>query len=622
MTFYFRKYYLLLPVLMLLTCMMATTITYGNNRPDFTPETNEKGALEGDVIDSLKNLLANQQNDTLKARIFSQLASKLRHSSTTEALSYGIEALKISQHLSEQDKARDQQILGLIYSSRSDFKHALFYTLQALRTYESLNEKQGITYAYNAIGIIYERLKKYDLSERYYLQALGMIKALKLQQNLSMIYCNLGNIMADQQQMNKCIYYYKKAIEYAPLSDNKGTTSSMLYNLGEYYSNLNMRDSAKTYYTRALLEKKDRAVSFIDANAYYAIGRIEMEQQHFNDANTNLLSAKRMAQEGSLTDLLINVYQTLADLRKKEKKFDEAFDYFTLYASLKDSIYNETSITQINEVQKAYELEKRDKEIQLLNKDKEIAETRTRTTRNLYILFFSFVICIGLVLIRNLILRQRVQHRMLNEKNALIENDLIKMLSENTEARFEVLKSKTSPHFLFNSLASLSAIVKDNQTASEFLEQFIDLYRRVLETNTQKLTTLKEEMSVVNNYLYLEKVRFEDNINIDIDISDQALRLQIPPFALQIILENAFKHNIITDKKRLNVRIFDDGDFVTVINNLQKKSSVSESTRIGQKNIIERYQLLTDKQPTFEETEQEYIVKLPLLEMQKSDLMV
>lgn len=618
----FHRYFKLLPAFLLLACIAATSVTYGNNKPEYTFTTSETDAPQRDYIDSLKSLIPNEQNDSARAILFSKLASKLRHSNTSEALSYGFEALKLSSKISPEFKARDQQIIGLIYRARSDFRNSLFYSLQALRTYESMNNKEGITYAYNAIGIVYESLKKYDLSERYYLLTLELIKELGLQKNLSMIYCNLGNLMADQQNMTKCIYYYKKAIEYAPLSDNKEITSSMLFNLGDYYRNLDMRDSAITYYTKALLEKKDRAISFIDANAYYAIGRIEMEQQNISLANTNLLSAKRMALEGSLTDLLINVYQALAELRKTEKKFDEAFDYFTLYASLKDSIYNETSITQINEVQKAYELEKRDKEIQLLNKDKEITETRTKTTRNLYLLLSTFVICIGAVLIRNLILRQRVQHRILNEKNALIENDLIKVLNENTEARFEVLKSKTNPHFLFNSLASLSAIVKDNKTASEFLEQFIDLYRSVLETNTQKLVTLREEMSVVNNYLYLEKVRFEDNVYTDINISEEALRMHIPPFSLQIILENAFKHNIITDKKKLTIRIFERDDNIVVVNNLQKKSSIISSTHIGQKNIIDRYLLLSNKQPTFEETENEYIVTLPLLNIQKSELTV
>jgi two-component system LytT family sensor kinase len=221
---------------------------------------------------------------------------------------------------------------------------------------------------------------------------------------------------------------------------------------------------------------------------------------------------------------------------------------------------------------------------------------------------------VSVVIGRNIVLKQRVKNKILSEKNSLMEKDNVKLLHENVEAKYEVLKSKTDPHFLFNNLTVLSSlIIKDQYIAIEYVEHFSELYRMILKTGEQKLVRLEEEMKLVEHYLYVQKVWYKELLQIRIDINEQYADHLIPSFAIQMLVENVLKHNLIADDAPLWISIqVMDGDIV-VKNNLQKKRTSIVSTFVGQKNITERYKLVSESVPAFIETETEYIARVPLL---------
>ncbi len=573
-------------------------------------------AQGGNAVDSLKTVLAKQEVDSVRARTLVALASQLRHSNTTEALTYAREALGIVNEMGlPKRKAVVLQILGLIYNTRTDYKNSIYYTLQALRIYESVNDTEGKANALNALGLVYFDLKKYDMARDYFLQSMHLIEASGMKNKLGMIYCNLGNLLASENKFEESIYYHQKALENSLAFTDTNATCINLINLGDAYLSHGNAARAKDYFLRvlALSSNKTRDYEQLIAYTFLGLGKLELMEHQSGNATNYLLKAKQIAEQGSINDLLVDIYKELAGLYQKKNDYKQAFEYNMLYNAMKDSVLNVSTIRQLSDIQKAYEVEKRDKEIQLINKDKEIAATKARTSRLIYVVVFAFVITVIMIVARNMVLKHKIRNKILSEEKAVIEKDNAKLLRENTEAKFETLKSKINPHFLFNSLSTLSSLVQEGEEAAlQYIEKFSDLYRIILETGEAELITLEQELKIVQNYIYLRQMECGENLLVHIDIPDSALSRLLPPFAVQMAVENTIKHNIITGKNKLSLFIHISDETVVIENNLQKKSSINHSTKTGQKNILGRYRLISNIDPLFVESKTSYTVTLPL----------
>ena len=201
-------------------------------------------------------------------------------------------------------------------------------------------------------------------------------------------------------------------------------------------------------------------------------------------------------------------------------------------------------------------------------------------------------------------------------KRSIIMTELTKTKNENLETQLQLLKQQISPHFLFNSLNTLRCIATDNKTKS-YITQLSNVYRYLLTNNKYKdedLVLLKDELEFTNSYLYILKERFEDALDIDINISQETLYMQIPPLALQVLIENATKHNVVSMDSPLSIYIYNEGEETLVVkNNLQPKLSSEDSLGIGLDNIKKRYQLLSDKEIEIIKTDTDFTVKIPLI---------
>jgi len=181
--------------------------------------------------------------------------------------------------------------------------------------------------------------------------------------------------------------------------------------------------------------------------------------------------------------------------------------------------------------------------------------------------------------------------------------------------RFEVLKSQINPHFLFNSLNVLSGLVsKDVVKAQLFIDEFSMVYRYVLETIEKQVVSLGDELGFMHSYMFLQQIRYGENLILQVNISSKQLRKLMPPLSLQLVLENAIKHNEISEAKPLTIAIYCQDGYLLVKNVLQPKFSSGKSTGMGQKNLFKRYELLNDELPTFTVENSNYIAKLPLID--------
>jgi two-component system, LytTR family, sensor kinase len=184
---------------------------------------------------------------------------------------------------------------------------------------------------------------------------------------------------------------------------------------------------------------------------------------------------------------------------------------------------------------------------------------------------------------------------------------------ENVQSQLESLKSQLDPHFLFNTLNTLSFLIADNTQAQKYLEHLSDVYRYVLVSREKDTVSLSEEMGFVEAYMYLNKIRFQENLQLENTISAKNLSRQVIPLSLQMLVENAIKHNIVSKEKPLKISISENENYLIVENNLQEKKIFEKSTKIGLRNIRNRYELLTSKLILIEKNESIFRVELPLL---------
>ncbi|MCK4663191.1 MAG: histidine kinase [Bacteroidales bacterium] len=197
-------------------------------------------------------------------------------------------------------------------------------------------------------------------------------------------------------------------------------------------------------------------------------------------------------------------------------------------------------------------------------------------------------------------------------KISLIQAEKLK--KENIQSQFEALKNQIDPHFLFNSLNTIYSLIEPHpDKAKEFITKFSKIYRYVLNVKDKIVVQLNEEIDFLNSYYFLQKIRHGENLEISINIDAEKLNYYIPPLSLQMLVENAIKHNIISEKKPLKIQIFNNNNFLIIKNNLQQKETINESTNIGLNNLTERYKHISEIIPNFYINDNEYIAEIPLL---------
>jgi len=213
--------------------------------------------------------------------------------------------------------------------------------------------------------------------------------------------------------------------------------------------------------------------------------------------------------------------------------------------------------------------------------------------------------------------RLKENNRVLNNEKSELLLQTAKMEKKQVMAQFEILKSQINPHFLFNSMNILSSLIpKSPQLAVKFTNQFSKVFRKLLENNEEITIPLHQELDFIKSFLFLQKMRFDKSLEIQVKIKKSILNKQLPPFGIQLLIENAIKHNIVSEEHPLRIEITNEGDYLQVKNNLQLRESSSESMGIGLKNLKARYQLLTDLPVVIENDGKFFIAKIPLIEQE------
>ncbi|MBT8229114.1 MAG: histidine kinase, partial [Bacteroidia bacterium] len=184
-----------------------------------------------------------------------------------------------------------------------------------------------------------------------------------------------------------------------------------------------------------------------------------------------------------------------------------------------------------------------------------------------------------------------------------------KLISE-----LNALKAHVDPHFLFNSFNVLSGLIEeDKEKAQDFLTGLSKIYRYILESRNEDTSTVRDELSFAKSYLDLHLARFENSIEMLVDISDETLNRSLPSLTLQLLLENAIKHNAFDEEEPLRIKIYNQDKFLVIENNRKKRMNLAMGNGMGLKNIRDRYSLLSKEIVTVKDTSDKFSVQIPLL---------
>ena len=211
------------------------------------------------------------------------------------------------------------------------------------------------------------------------------------------------------------------------------------------------------------------------------------------------------------------------------------------------------------------------------------------------------------------ILYSRIYTLIYREQQISLENEMLR--NENLTTKYNMLASQINPHFLFNSLSSLSMLVreKDEERALNYIDQLSYTFRYLSQNGgNSNFVTLREEIQFAEAYSYLFKIRYADKIAFYFEVEEQYLDYKLPPISLQPLIGNAVKHNTISSKQLFMVRIFTDGGYLVVANEKRPMLEPNPGTGIGLSNLNTRYQLLLNREIEIIDNEKEFVVRLPL----------
>ena len=197
-----------------------------------------------------------------------------------------------------------------------------------------------------------------------------------------------------------------------------------------------------------------------------------------------------------------------------------------------------------------------------------------------------------------------------NWKESAVQQEKLKR--EQLALQYETLKSQVNPHFLFNNLNSLTSLISSNpEKAIDFVKKLSEVYRYVLDQKDHELVALETELKFVESYIFLHQIRFGSNLEVQMNVDAKGFK--VIPLSVQLLVENAIKHNEISDKKPLSIRLYTNDDQYLIVENVLQKKSGSEGNGMGIQNISDRYGFFTDKKVLITFNSERFKVSIPLL---------
>ena len=513
-----------------------------------------------------------------------------------KALDYHFQSLEINEEIEDKKgMAKNYNNIGIIYENQGNHEKALDAYFQSLKLKEELGDKKGIASSYNNIGIMYNFQKKHKKALDYFNKGLKIAIETDNKFMIAKLYVGMSQSYANLNDLENALKFSSQAMSiYEKVNDKPGLVSTYI-TIGGIYIRQEKFNKGISYLKTALKISTELGMEQLSLHCYSFLGEVYYDLRKFKESKENLENAIMLAIKVKNPLQLAEAYENLSITEKELGNYQAAYEAHVLYKELSDSLFNEEKSKQISELEIQYESEKKDQEIIALNQEAEIKDLQVQR-RNFYLIgagiLAILLLSLGFVLFR--------QNRLQNQQKT-------------TALEQRLLRSQMNPHFIFNSLIAIQNYIYQNKAAEagRFLAKFSQLMRAILEGSRYEFISLEEEINLLENYLILQQLRFENKFTYKIEVDDKLNQdeVSIPPMLAQPFLENAIEHGFknLVQKGELSVRfsttqdekvlleIEDNGIGLNqslAIKEEQKTKKISRATQITQ----ERLKLLNNKQ--------------------------
>jgi len=388
------------------------------------------------------------------------------------------------------------------------------------------------------------------------------------------------------------IFYYKKALDAFSESEDESGVATALGNIGIIFWLQHQADSAIFYAKKALKIRKSINDEEGISSSIFNLGRSYAENKNYKKAEEFYQQSLQISRQINSRKRISETYEAMAILYHEINLSEKAYSYHLKYSQLRDSLLNEENDKHIAKLKTLYDLEKKDKKLNVLAHQNQLQ--KERITRYNYGLVAIFLIVSLVTLVAFLLLRQ----------------NRLKLQQQALELQQKLLRSQMNPHFIFNTLSSIQTYMLENDTksASRFLSGFAKLMRHILENSKHEFISLEDEIEFLNNYLHIQQLRFTKSFNYKVVYreEEEPSQILVPPMLSQPFVENAIEHGIrnidwtgeiniliTSNEKNLQISIEDNG---VGFNHKKEKKPISQNHKsTGIENARQRIQILTNK---------------------------
>ncbi|WP_055435857.1 tetratricopeptide repeat-containing sensor histidine kinase [Lacinutrix algicola] len=572
---------------------------------------------QNEHIDSLVSVLKETKIETHKLTLLNTISNAHKTSSGTEVISYANKAVALAKKLNSNtalgnayvnlgngniiignhDKAIDyfkkaksifeiefkkqptQDLkksiartygsIGIVFSQQSNYSRAFQYLIKSITIYEELKDFKMLSILNNNVGVAYQAQEDYSKALEYYNKAKQTQKQLQ-DPNIGITLTNIANCHLKLKALPKALSVFNEAEQ--SVKDNPRALGEWHNSIGSYYHKVNAPEKAMKHWEKAIITFSSIDDKFGITDTYIFKSGLLLEQKQYTKAIENSKKALILANQTNVLEQQTLSEKVLSEAYEKQNNFVEALKHQKQYSIFKDSLVNIKSVKKSVQAQMSFEYEK-EKNTQRLEQEKqqllEAEEAKIKTIKYGFAAF-SVLLLSGLgFLYYN---RKQLKTRLTLEK-------------ELAEYEQKALHLQMNPHFIFNCLGAISGFIINNGTdhAIKYLSKFSKLMRLTLEYSKESLIPIGKEIESLQNYLELEKLRFNNTFNFTITKSETIEdAVAIPPLLIQPIVENAIIHGIIPKKAEGNLtinftanndmivcEIIDDG--VGIDNSIKKK---------------------------------------------------
>lgn len=503
--------------------------------------------------------------------------------------------------------------MGDVYRLQSNFPKAIDCITKSLSLAEALGDRRKVADSYIGIATIYFDVPDSDDKTLEYLEkARKEYDALDDEEGLALVYGNLAAIYLNQDSLDMALDMNEKSMALQQkLGDLRGLATSL--------HNRAVIRGSQGRYAEAMADFEREATIFESmgdqeglADACNSIGDLWIQQKRYPAAIQMCEKGLQIARQiGSPYVIVADACDCLYRAYREQGNYKKSLEYLQAFMLVKDSLQKNETAQQLKqmEIQRQLALDSLGREKEKFRMEMAHQDALRRKDRSL-----SWLAAGGLgvlaaalaVWVRMLYFRRR-SHLLQIRSEELEKQQLLNEVA--------LLRTQVNPHFLFNSLSILSSLVHVDANLSErFIEQLSRSYRYILEQKEQTLVTLRTELEFIESYTFLLKIRFENKFDLKIDLPEALLDTRkIAPLTLQLLIENAVKHNRMSEKEPLIVTVTAEGDELVVRNRLQPRATPAISTGMGLQNIQSRYALLSDRPVWAGESGGDFVVRAPLL---------